>query len=345
MKKAIDISLILVLFLCVLIPMVFFNFKPNQISVVENRALSEPAEITDGVSEYMKSIDSYIDDRIGFRDNLMTVYNDFNYKLLNGNHPNVIKGKNGWLFYKDTLPDYTGVNVTPEKTAYQIEILKAIDNWCKERDITFILAVGPNKSSIYYEYMPDNITKAEHTNVDTVIPLLKEAGINVAYPKAALLEDKAFRENYLKLDSHWNAYGSQFMFKEIVNFTNNTWQDIPISEGTLDWGDLSVMMGTTPSGDTSVNVEVPVADNAQVVEVGSKHINISSQNTDKVIVYRDSFHIALVNYYSHYFNGDLYWRFNIDFDLVEKEKPKYLILSCAERYFDRIVAENSSVPR
>ena len=59
--------------------------------------------------------------------------------------------------------------------------------------------------------------------------------------------------------------------------------------------------------------------------------------------YRDSFNRVMLPFYTYYFHGNVFWDFNIDWDFVEQEAPKYLILSCVERFFDDMIAENEDI--
>ena len=61
------------------------------------------------------------------------------------------------------------------------------------------------------------------------------------------------------------------------------------------------------------------------------------------MAYRDSFGRVAIDMYSYYFTGHVFWDFDIDFDLVEQEAPKYLILSCVERFFDTMVLVNEDI--
>jgi hypothetical protein len=100
--------------LVLVIPLIFFNFKADQISVAENRKLAEPISIRQGVTNFMNSLDDCINDRIGFRDNFVQMYRELTVNVIKGKNDKVTLGKDGWLFYNEDLPDYTGTNVNEE---------------------------------------------------------------------------------------------------------------------------------------------------------------------------------------------------------------------------------------
>ncbi len=344
MKKFADIALVVLILIMIAIPVFTMNLDSDATSTIENRNLASPGSVHEGLSVYTKSLTEAIDDRIGFRDNMMQLYNKWAYVVMDAHHNNVIKGDDGWLFYTGDLADYTGTNVDLEKTEKQVAILTAINEWCQERDITFILEIGPNKSSIYHEYMPDYIVQSEKSNVDYAVELLREKGILVCYPKEELLRNKNETELYYRLDTHWNSLGARYLMDELTSQLNLPQHEFDVTESYDPSGDLQNMLGAGFLGEYSLYVNVPMNSQAHVItEDGTQHINLESEGTDKIVCYRDSFHTVLVPYYSYYFNGPLIWQFTIDFDFVEKEKPKYLILGCVERFFDTVVELNASI--
>lgn len=343
MRKFANTLLVLAVCLTIAIPAFCINLKPDQISVTENRTLAQP-NWDSGINGFMKSVSASIDDRIGLREAMMNLYTKVMFTTLNANHSDVIVGEDGWLFYNGDIPDYSGSNNTDEIVAHQIEVLTAIDAWCKERDITFILAVGPNKSAVYDNCMPAGIYQAEQSKAQRITELLREQGIHASYTKDEMLLHRDETELYYKLDTHWNSYGARFMMEDML-----TQLGLPIREFTyiptpVIEGDLMNMMGTGYNGVYSLQVESELAPNARLEELaGTSHIYIHSENTEKIVCYRDSFHRVMLPFYTYYFHGNVFWDFNIDFDFVEQEAPKYLILSCVERFFDDMIRANEDI--
>ena len=217
-----NIFLIILTLIILLIPVVTMNHLPDQISKIENRSLAEFPSLSEGAVAFMNGVNSYADDRIGLRDDMMRLYNRWNYTVLRGNHSKVISGKDGWLFYKGegALDDYTGTNIDSEKTMRQVETLVLIDEWCKERGITFVFTIGPNKSTIYDNYMPDYISHATTSNLDMLLAALEETNVRVFCPKDALIAHRDEIELYYRQDTHWNEYGSRYLLDEMTEVLN-----------------------------------------------------------------------------------------------------------------------------
>lgn len=72
MKKIESIIFIAVVLIVISIPGVFTNTQPNQTSQMDNRMLQEfPGSESE---EFQKDVELYLSDRVGFRENLITLY-------------------------------------------------------------------------------------------------------------------------------------------------------------------------------------------------------------------------------------------------------------------------------
>lgn len=344
MKKVANIIFLAICALVAFVPVLFFNWEPDQISVTENRQLAELGSPKEGISTFMKSVDSYVNDRIGFRDQAVQMYRQITIRHLNYRHDQVLVGDDGWLFYHEELPDYTGTNNSAATADRYIAILKQIDTWCKQRDIQFVFAVGPNKSTIYSDCMPSYVKQADVTLLDSFLEKAEQEDLLVICPKQALLNHQNEQELYMRLDTHWNPLGSRYMLDELTKALELPVHDISISTTQTLIGDLRDMLAIGDIGVTSVTASVPLAEGAVVEAIpDTKNLIIHSENTESFVCYRDSFSIALIEYYTYYFNGPMYWSFTIDFDYVEGVKPKYLILECVERYLPAALESNAQV--
>ena len=249
MKKFSNIVFITICALVVLVPVLFFNGKPGQISEAENRQLAELSSPKDGISVFMKSMDSYVNDRIGFRDEAVKLYRHIAFKYLNYRHDKVLVGDEGWLYYYEELPDYTGTNNSETAADRCIEVLKKIDAWCKERDIQFVFAVGPNKATIYPEYMPDYVRQGDVTLLDTLIKKAQQEDLLFICPKEELLAHKNQQELYMRLDTHWNPLGGRYMLDQITNALDLPKKDIAVTPSQTTVGDLKDMLAIGDLGD------------------------------------------------------------------------------------------------
>lgn len=336
-NKLTNILFVTIASIILLIPVFLTNLKPDQISVSENRKLAEIVPISNGYSTFMKSLNSCANDRIGLRDEMVKIYNEVTVNVLHSRNDRVIFGKDGWLFYREDLADYTGQNNTTENVEYCVTVIKALDQWCRERGGQLVFMVGPNKSSVYSQYMPDYIQKADISLLDSLSTSLKDEDILFINPKERLVEDSDKVELYYKLDTHWNSYGAKYALDELVNLLNLPEKAFILTEHRENSGDMLSMLAVESIGSDSLYVDV-VPNEMCIIEPipDTNHKILHNDNSDNFICYRDSFSSALEGYYTHFFNGPMYWNWNV-LQTPNENFPKYIIVECVERYLLRAV--------
>lgn len=122
----------------------------------ENREMAARPQLSlKNYGNFANEYESYFDDTMPFRSVLISLNKKINYFAFHESTSNsVILGKDGWLFFADTLADYQRYNL------YTDEELDNIKNnvlntkaYFDERGIEFIIFIGPNKSSIYEDYI------------------------------------------------------------------------------------------------------------------------------------------------------------------------------------------------
>lgn len=341
MEKRIQIAFITAVFLLLAIPALMLNTKHDQQATNENRMLAELVPPSSGVDPFMASLDAYVSDRVGFRADIVQGYRDVTLGLIKGGRSNVMVGKEGWMYLSGDLPDYSGTNINEETIEEYVAIAKGLQDWCRERGITFVLAIGPNKSTIYSEYMPDYVRRADVTFLDLFLKRLDEENVLTVCPKQALLEHRFDKPLYQRLDTHWNSYGSYYLLQELLQKLGLPEKDIPISEFSTSEGDLRKILGVSRYPYTSVDTTVEPAPGVKTTD--GTTVILSAPGNPTFICFRDSFSSALEDYYSHYFDGTMYWQHAVDLDIVDRERPNYLILECVERFLPDTMGANQEI--
>lgn len=331
-RKIVNTCFISILLLLLVSPAVLTNWKPEQISKTENRMLAELTPMSEGFSSFTTSLNACANDRIGFRDQMVRLYNEITVNFLHSRNDQVVMGEEGWLFYIGDLPDYTGKTNTPENVEYCVQVLKKLDAWCKEQGSQLVFLVGPNKASVYDEYMPDYIRRTEESLLDVLTVRLREEGILLINPKDALNADAASRELYYKLDTHWNANGARYALDGLVELLGLPGKDFSTKDYRINSGDLLKMLAIDDMGSYSLYTAVEKAPETVIERIpDSKHKQIHNPAGIPFLCYRDSFAIALENYFSHYFDGPMYWSWEVMKEPPEK-LPPYVIVECVERF-------------
>ena len=195
---------------------------------MENRTLAIKPELTaKNITQFPKLWDDYYNDNLPYRNYIVNNWRNLHYKLFNESlDKRVIIGKNEknetWLFYdnmsdRDELSFIDGrKNISYTDLDYTVQKINQETNKLKEMNIDIYYIIGPNKSTIYSNYLPKQIS----VKTDYFLKAynyLKSKGIdNLFYSLDILTEANKKRETYYRTDTHWNDYGSYLYIKELI---------------------------------------------------------------------------------------------------------------------------------
>lgn len=179
----------------------------------EKRELAEfPKATKDGKLNfsYFSEFESWFSDHMAFRQQLVTADGRLKASLL-GTSPNknVIVGKDGWLYYSETVNDFLRLDTLSDRAVNNISRdLELINDYCRTNGSQFIFTVAPNKNSVYPDYMPFNyLPTRSRSNYDRLSEALEndEFWCNM---RSALLSAESSIPLYHKTDTHWNNMGA-----------------------------------------------------------------------------------------------------------------------------------------
>ena len=186
----------------------------------EKRKLAELPHLSPGsYTTFSKDFSAYIDDRIPFRNNMITLNNEIDHYVFNKSaNTVVIKGEDDWFYYnpggeEDTIKDYRG-----EDLLSQEELDEIADNCIRQRDALaaqgreFVIFIAPNKERVYPEHMPSVYGEPSEGYAAKQIYdyLTANTDLRVVYPYDELMKAKELVEQniYYKTDTHWNYIGA-----------------------------------------------------------------------------------------------------------------------------------------
>jgi hypothetical protein len=263
-------------------------------------------------------------------------------------------GEDGFLeFTSDgNLDDYQNVRLYPGKLKEIYQQLKILDGNLKAKGITLVVAVAPNKATIYPEKVPGAIQKLdEQSRLDYFMNLAQEAGApTIIDLRPSLQQARLDRQIYYKTDTHWNYYGAYTAYQDIMNSIALAYPDLhpyPLSDFEIkeskplqmDLSRLMVVnviteprMSVTMNGRTDVyyqrfpapsTVAMSWADNGQ---------------GRKLLVYHDSFGELLNSFFQYNFNEAVYVR-NGNYECpatgawIDTFEPDVIVIEIVERDF------------
>ena len=128
------------------------------------------------------------------------------------------RGKENWLFLGNSYGRCVdklqgGVTIPGNALKQQTEKYGRIRDAAEKRGAEFFVFIGPNKSSIYPEYLPPVVVPAQRRFISPLLDSLSGRGVNVYDPTDRLIGAKAVGILYYRTDTHWNARGAHEAFE------------------------------------------------------------------------------------------------------------------------------------
>lgn len=255
----------------IVLPLIFFNFEPNSVSEIDNRLLADNP-FTNVEGDVTKSLENYVGDRIGFRDEIILGYTLLNDKLFGKmTHPSYTYGKNGYVF---------GAGITTKGifSDYHIvfaDMVAATQEYCEDRGVPFLFVFNPAKPAVLSEYIKDGINYSRDW-VDLFFAELDKRGVNYLDNTKTL---KSAKENGVtvynqKYDAnHWNYFGA-------FHGTNAMLESLKSRVSNIHINDLSEfevseeIMKSLPVSNFPINEAVPLVElKSEVKSLSDKYRN------------------------------------------------------------------------
>ncbi len=215
MEKKLKIIFIALFFSVSLIPLVLMPLSGNQEAESSAAEVTFPKTVSAG---FMQQAGDYFSKKFAFRREMVTLGNLIKAKVFRiSGQEEVVLGKDGYLFYRDSFDDFLGRN---SLTDYQIGSMayniKLMEDELTGKGIEFIFTVAPNKNSLYPELMPGKYRPDVYNrNIRMLRPLLRRDGVR--YLNLYRLFKDLPETMYLKGDSHWNNTGAALVTGEIIS--------------------------------------------------------------------------------------------------------------------------------
>ncbi|MDR1922110.1 MAG: hypothetical protein LBS31_10290, partial [Candidatus Adiutrix sp.] len=131
------------------------------------------------------------------------------------------EGKEGWLFIGNSeeraTDKLTGL-MKPRRVNRRIEQIR--EGLARYESTPRFFFLGPAKSSVYGEHLPDFVRPAPVRYSESLLETLRQGGLAVYDPTAALLKAKARGLLYYKTDTHWNALGASVAVEGFIDYYN-----------------------------------------------------------------------------------------------------------------------------
>ncbi len=287
--------------LLLIVPLLFINRDKDAISEQENRPLSgRPSIFSNGSlnKKIFTDTENYLNDRIGFRDNLIACnaliqYHIFN-RMENGKRYRLGPDGEFNIIENDMLETYQHLNLLSDKKLASItDNFQTVNDYLKEHDCDFYYMQCYDKQTIYPEYFPTSVNQyGEISRTDQLIKALQEnTDVKVIDPRNLFMESKEKYEVYSKYSDpvHWTPRGA-FIGYNLVMDTLNSQNPTPFKVLSED------------------DFNISITDQGMCFYNGVKRENFSEEferkNTDAVLDenYKDE-HPVLKDYKTYHFTN------------------------------------------
>ena len=312
----------------------------------ENRQLSEfPSPKTDEGKinvEWLSQAGDYFQEHFAFRNELVTGNALLHGRFLETSTADgVIQGKNGWLYYKDSLDDYLGQDLLSDRSLFNIaHMLSMTQQALGEKGVNFLFTIAPNKNSLYGDNMPyyDKLKVSDQTNRENLEGWLKTEKVAYADLYQALMEEDEVL--YHARDSHWNNKGAALAADVLMDALGKEHDSYEGESYTVrrDYtGDLDTMLyplASTADDEIYYDKETTYATVEEIQSNFDPRITtVNPVKEGSLVMYRDSFGNALLPYMADAY-ANAYFSRGIPYQLmdVETHSADTVIIERAERF-------------
>jgi alginate O-acetyltransferase complex protein AlgJ len=255
---------------------------------------------------------------------LIRIFNTIRLKIGDRVFPLAVVGKDGWLFYTSdySMADYQRLYpFTNRELAFYQKSFDDLYHELKQKGITLIVVIAPNKEDIYPQYMPDEIKAVgKSTRLDQFISYMHEHGKTpIIDLRPDLVEASKTEQVYYKTDTHWNLNAGYIAYAKIMSVLSQYYPNMephPLSDyrivpGGLDTMGLSQSMGVNleersldlqPKFTTETYAkQITLYDSYNVSKIWRLTAN-QNQNLPKALIYHDSFFLAVLPFLEPHFS-------------------------------------------
>lgn len=303
-------------------------------------------------TEIPEKVETFFSDNLGLKDEMITTDSKIKYNVFKSSAVNnVIIGKDGWLYFRETLDDYQKSNSFTDRTVYRIaKTTELMNEYCNEFGVTMAFTIAPNKNSVYPQYMPSKYkVEDKASNLDRLNVIMSEKDYYVDLKKLFTDELDPNTVYYHQRDSHWNGLGAMQVYRALqkniasrneIHYFNN-YSDAQPGEVTYS-GDLTQMLfPAILNGEKDFEYSLGSSYNQGTAGINPMSNNIETHGGKQnysICCYRDSFFNSMIYLFSNDANRARYTR-QMQYDLINMTENDYdiVIVEMAERNMENIV--------
>ncbi len=324
-------------------------------SAFENRMLAKFPSLdvlADGVSSYCREFERAFTDRLWCRESLVGMHSAIKSVFEDRGNDKVEVGTDGWLFFKQTLEDYSNSN-EDDFCAGVYRYITALAEYARSSGKLFAVVVAPDKCRVYPEHVrfrrkvrPDSDSRTARI----VARLRAQGEYPVFYQREELIGVKGACQAllYHKCDTHWTCSGAYHgEYRPVAEWLKSVCRSftpldrISWKRQVRDRFDLSRMLGRAEVPDPNYVVQDIPGSAAITRSSKNKGNHIQARGTTdnpngtlRLFCIRDSFTGACIPFLESTFRHCYFKHYLADFskeDLEELGASDVVLLEIVER--------------
>jgi alginate O-acetyltransferase complex protein AlgJ len=258
-------------------------------------------------------------------------------------HPDVFVGEDGWLFLRrgsnHSFDQLSGVYPLPDDFSDKwARLFSGRADYCTERGIRHILAIAPAKEVVYRDFLSDALVLSDSRPVELVRRAAGECA-QMVYPEDEFQKKSRAEQLYFRRDTHWTASGSILFYRTVMHALGiKPLHDEDIQRSVGPMNDLGSKIGLEPEIlEVSLTVKTPTSVKTFDNRIKPQGNKIIYEGTDTdlpvAVMFRDSFCTHSIALFAQHFRRIVcLWQPNWDWEILDMEKPDYIISQQAERF-------------
>lgn len=313
-----------------------------------------------GWNWFPSKFESFFNDRLVARKQMTAMLGRMKMRWLKSSPtPRVWVGRDEWLFYNHNADPIYYRRIDQEMPVlvdYWTRDLMARRQLVEERGAKYLLVFAPNKQSVHPEFLLTANWEPGKTTLDRVIERCRrDPALNILDLREPLKKAKEEQPVYLRFDSHWNHFGAYAAYSAILQSLAK-WDarlaPHPFSffvphfdyyencdlAGLVGLGDklldetTAIAIGITRSRLTSESVP---RNSTTLDHVSSFVSERRGESLPRAVLLMDSFgEYPALWLREHFSRLVAVGTYSLDLDVIEKERPDFVIQLIVERQLD-----------
>jgi len=366
MRRALDRLLVAAFLASLGGPFVDQLFRPASArdTKVEFRApspLPKRPDTLEKMEDWPAAYEAWYLDHFGLRDRLLR-WNGILRWFVIGVSPTrkFVRGADDWIFQTDfrALDDHRGAHPLShgELDAWR-RYLEGRRDALRAKGIEYVMAIAPHKSCLYPELVPDRFEVRGPTRAEELESYLERTSdVRILDARSALraakAEDPPEDPLYFPLGTHWTGSGERVGYRVVAQeierrvpsfrpLADDAYAVAPIAGQGDTWAGRMYLEGLLPQRATACKLRAP---RARHLSDPTSNLPFTAEIDDaslpRVLFFHDSYGVPLRPLLAESCSRLVaVWSGDLDWKLVEKEKPDVVVQLLTEQNFQRTIPQ------